>query len=152
MFAAFTQQNLRVTEWASVGGTQQPARVAWGSYGIDMELGQLTLRHASGDRQAVRAFVTHKEQRASAAEHAVLEQLQRNPAISTVRVMALAHEAHTRIYGLTSANIEALLPGLDQTAALKNELARPCCPGASRDRAPAPPGPEPVAGNRLLRL
>jgi YD repeat-containing protein len=120
MLSAFTSQNLVVTEWTSVGGTPQPARVAWGSYGINVVPGNRTLRSASGDGQAARAFETQMEQRASAAEHAILERLQGNPAISTVRALALTNAAHTPIYRLDSSNIEALLPGLDCSPVLRD--------------------------------
>ncbi len=122
MLGVYTSQNLLVTEWDSAGDTQQPERVAWGSYGIDVSFGSRTVRSAQGLAQDTRAFQTHLEQRASAAEHAVLEQLQGHPAWSTVKAMVASNAESVRIYRLASDNIEALLPNLDLPSWMKDEL------------------------------
>jgi hypothetical protein len=122
MFALVTSQDYLVAEWVQVGGVQQPARIGLGSYGLDYKLGRWTTISASGDHEQERAFWGHFDAKNTAAEHAIIEQLQNKPAVSAIRVLDLANSQGVRVYRLVSETVEALLPNLDYRSALKDEL------------------------------
>ena len=122
MSALVTSQDYLVAEWVQVGGVQQPARIGLGSYGLDYKLGRWTTISASGDHEQERAFWGHFDAKNTAAEHAIIEQLQNKPAVSAIRVLDLANSQGVRVYRLVSETVEALLPNLDYRSALKDEL------------------------------
>jgi len=117
--AAWVSQDLIVTEVDTSGAAQ---RVAWGSYNIDVSMGRRTVRSASGNGTDARAFNTHLEYRASAAEHAILEQLQGVPAWSTVKALGVANDQSVRIYHIDAGNIDAVLASLQQPDWLKERI------------------------------
>ncbi|MHC1784692.1 MAG: DUF6531 domain-containing protein [Anaerolineaceae bacterium] len=120
--AAWISQDLIVTEWVSLGGERRAARIEWGSFNIDASPGNRTICSASGNKTDARAFNTHLEYRASAAEHATLEQLQGVPAWSTVKAMDIANAQFIRIYRIDASNIDDVLPILDQPDKVKQDV------------------------------
>ena len=104
-------QDLR-QEWQFVGGQWRVTRVHMASYTVDVtQFGGAV--SAAGDAQALGAYLIHSNLKASAVEGAILEQLQRATAVSTNRILHLANARGLRVYHLTAANVDAILPLLD---------------------------------------
>ncbi len=114
-------------EHREVGGETRVVRVAKASYTVDVVFRTVRFVSPTGDSDAERAFLIHSTLRLSAAEGAVVEQLQGVSAVSAVRLIHLAQDSGMRVYHVTAANQQATmralqLPDSYKTAVLQPEL------------------------------
>jgi len=117
-------QDLSVLEWQQIGGVWQPMRLGPAAYTIDVRLNWYAINSASGDANRERGFMTDAGHKSSAIEHATIEQLQNNPALSTIKVFDIANAQGLKIYHIVSTTVDAILPLLDYTTAVKDALRR----------------------------
>lgn len=115
-------QDLSVLEWAKIGDVWKAKRLGMAAYTVDVRLNWYSILSASGDANRERGYMTSSGHKSSAAEHAILEQLQNNPSVSTVKVLDIANEGGLKIYRLTQGNLESVLPLLDYSDARKASL------------------------------
>ena len=119
--AIVMSQDLR-QEWQQVGGQWKVVRVHMASYTLDVALSFGGAVSATGDADRERAFMIHTNLKASAAEGAVLEQLQDTPAVSTARILHLANAQGLKIYHVTTTNLDWVLRLLDYPDVFKQTL------------------------------
>lgn len=115
-------QDLRVTEWQQVSGVWQPMRVGPAAYSIDVRLVWGAVASRTGDSDRERGFMLDSGHKGSAIEHATIEQLQENPALSTIQVLDIANSQGLKIYHIISTTVETVLPLLDYPAQIKDSL------------------------------
>ena len=118
---AWITQGIAV-EQGLVGGQQRPMQVSLGSPGVDISYRYTAgvARDGQDVREDVREFVDGSP--SSALEHGVIEQLQDLAGVSTVQVLRLADEAGQKIYRLTPANVDTVLPLLQYSQASRDYL------------------------------
>lgn len=97
-----------------VDGSQRPVKLDAGSDNVDVRLNIDTAISAENPARAERevAWFLSAGVRGSAVEHAILEQLEEEPAISTIQVLQLAMEEGQRIYYITPENWGRVAPEL----------------------------------------
>lgn len=95
-------------------GEYVPYRFDSGSHGVDVRLNLDTAISAQNPANAdgERAWFLSGGMRGSAAEHAIIEQYQNIPAVSTIQVLKEAMNDGQRLYHVTAANWSSVSPNL----------------------------------------
>ncbi|WP_054692092.1 hypothetical protein [Geotalea toluenoxydans] len=76
----------------------------------------------TGDKEQEKAFTKINGLNTSYFEHAIWESFSGIDSVSTVKLLQLANEAGLSIYTITSANIDTVLPLLDQGQQVKDNI------------------------------
>lgn len=111
-----------LTVW--IDAQQNPVALDPASHTVDVRLNVASIisaeNPANTDRE--RAWFFSAGMRGSAAEHAIIEQLQPVSAISTVQILNRACQDGQRIYYITSANLNAVIPLLGHSSGVLNSI------------------------------
>lgn len=103
-------------------GQLRPLRIRLGSYYVDAQLNLGGVNSIAGDANRERGYMSQVAWAYSAAEGAIMEQLQGNPGLSTVRVLDLANRQGLKIYRMNAANFATIAPLLTYSSSIKNQL------------------------------
>lgn len=103
-------------------GQQRPLRIKVGSYYVDAQLNLGGVNSITGDANRERGYMAQIAWAYSAAEGAIMEQLQGNPGLSTVRVLDLANRQGLKIYRINKTNFATIIPLLTYSSSIKNQL------------------------------
>lgn len=99
-----------------------PVDISEGGLFIDVDRDAVGLVSINGDRQAGKAYMLSAGIIGSAMEHGIFEQMMETPSVSTIKVLQEANARGIPIYAVTKENIEDVLPNLDVSKSVKNDV------------------------------
>jgi hypothetical protein len=98
--------------------------VQQGSVSVDVKRNIVNPISVAGDVRQEIQWMQTSGSFASAAEHAIFEQLYGVPAVSTERLLTLANSLGVRIFTIDRTNMHDILPQLDTFAVVKQNIAQ----------------------------
>ncbi|MFX4260918.1 transglutaminase domain-containing protein [Pelotomaculum propionicicum] len=99
-----------------------PVEISEGGLFIDVDRDAVGIVSKNGDRQAGKAYMLSAGIIGSAMEHGIFEQMMETPSVSTIKVLQEANARGVPIYAVTKENIEDVLPNLDVSQSVKNDV------------------------------
>ena len=114
---AFTAKALAVSLLFGV-----PSEVKFAGLGIDVKRDIVAPASLAGKADTVRTWVINSGIFGSAEEHGIFEQLFGVSGISTIQVLRIANESGIPIFSIDSSNVSAILPQLQLSQNVKNDI------------------------------
>jgi hypothetical protein len=99
-----------------------PVKVNEGGMFIDVARSIYSVTSETGDQSKELAFMLTGGMLNSSLEHEIFENIMGAPAVSTMKVLQIASERNIPIYTVTKANLNEVLPDLDLSQAVKNDI------------------------------